>query len=91
MFFVIYYCFIFIVVNMSYHFAGPDEGAVHAPKYIGFLTYLSYEKLDVKKNTFKKQQRLVENFQNSLYFLIENDKGEGGGQSKSGVSDLVGV
>ena len=71
MFFVIYYCFIFIVVNMSYHFAGPDEGAVHAPKYIGFLTYLSYEKLDVKKNTFKKQQRLVENFQNSLYFLYK--------------------
>ena len=37
--------FVFDIVNMSCHFSGSDEGAVHAPKYISFFNQMSNEKL----------------------------------------------
>ena len=42
---ICYLLFVFGIVNMSCHFSGSDEGAVHAPKYISFLNQLSNEKL----------------------------------------------
>ena len=68
--FVIYYCFIFICCKYVLSFCRPWWGGCPCPEIYGLFKIPVFWKTWCTPNTFKKQQRLVENFQiHSTSFL----------------------